>query len=333
VTGKNLNCIRDWLCNREQRVCCNSLESNRAAVISGVPQGSVLGPLLFTLYIDDIDEKVKGKVLKFADDTKLTCKVGTEEEYVAAQSDLNELSNWSQTWLMPFNIEKCKIMHLGKKNPKNIYKLNGKKLMSVEEEVDLGVTFNSDFTFGKQCEKVVSKANSTMKLILKTVTSRSAKVLIPLFNSLVRPKLEYCIQVWRPYLKQDIKMLEKVQKRYTKRIKEVKGLRYEDRLLSLNINSIEARELRADLILVFKILRLNETNCLRKYFSLSNSSTRGNVLKLFKYRSRINLRKNCFSNRIIDSWNILQDTVVLSNTVNVFKSKIGRLLGMSGELL
>jgi hypothetical protein len=333
IKDKNLNWIRDWLKNREQVVNCNQLVSEKIEVISGVPQGSVLGPLLFTLYIDDLDEEIKGKILKFADDTKLSCKVKTAEERVQALSDLDRLNNWSKVWMMPFNIEKCKVMHMGRNNPNIKYALDGIELKSVEEEDDLGVKFKNTLSFSGQCEKVVSKVNGIVRMIYKTISSRSAKVLIPLFKSLVRPKLEYCIQVWRPSLKQDISLIERVQRRFTRAIKEVKGLKYKERLDYLGLNSLEARALRADLLLVFKVIKLNETNILRKFFTLNTSGRRGNCLKLFKGRSRLNVRQNCFSNRVVEGWNSLNDTVVLSSSVNVFKSKIGRLLSMSGELI
>jgi hypothetical protein len=296
ITNKNLDWIKDWLKDREQVVSCNDKISDKIEVLSGVPQGSVLGPLLFTLYIDDLDEGINGKMLKFADDTKLICKVKTSEDRKKAQLDLDCLCNWSKTWLMPFNIEKCKVMNMGRNNLKTCYKLDGVKLKSVEEEEDLGVKFNSTLSFSGQCEKVVHKANSVMRIIFKTISSRAAKVLIPLFKALVRPKLEYCVQVWRPYLKQDIKIIERVQKRFTRAIKEVKGLKYKERLESLGIKSLEARAMRADLILVFKTIRLNEGKHLKHLFTMNISRTRGNILKLYKGRSRLNIRKNCFSN-------------------------------------
>ncbi len=141
ITGEVFNWIwiADWLKDREQRVVLLGSNSKWTRVKSGVPQGSVLGPLLFLIYINDIDDSVCSKLLKFADHTKVFSVVSTKNDIDRLQQDLLNLCNWSQDWLMLFNVDKCKVMHIGLNNSKANYEMNGKYLEEVTEERDLGV--------------------------------------------------------------------------------------------------------------------------------------------------------------------------------------------------
>src|SRR6266516_17722 len=131
--------IENWLTNRKQKVVINVSSSDWAEVKSGVPQGSILGPLLFTVYINDLEENLYNSLLKFADDTKLWGRVNTKDEVLRMHADLETLSKWSDKNEMPVNISKCKVMHIGKKNSKEVYMLKGQGIEEVKEERDLGV--------------------------------------------------------------------------------------------------------------------------------------------------------------------------------------------------
>ena len=139
IVGQIYDWIEDWLKDRQQRVVILGKNSNWIKVKSGVPQGSVLGPLLFLIYINDIDDCVGTHILKFADDTKIYSVVANKEDVAKLQDDLKNLCNWSREWLMLFNIAKCKVMHLGRNNVKAEYEIDGTKLDEVDEERDLGV--------------------------------------------------------------------------------------------------------------------------------------------------------------------------------------------------
>ena len=137
--------------NRLQRVVINGNMSSWMCVLSGVPQGSVLGPLLFLIFINDIDNGLSSEILKFADDTKLFRKVNNSGDSVALQSDLDKLVDWSQRWQMSFNASKCKVLHLGRSNRNHQYSMNGVFLDSVEDERDLGVNISTSL---KPCSNV-----------------------------------------------------------------------------------------------------------------------------------------------------------------------------------
>ncbi len=324
IRGEVYNWIKDWLKERQQRVCMDGESSEWVPVSSGVPQGSVLGPLLFLIYINDIDEGIAGKILKFADDTKLFGRVGTEDDINSLREDLSKLVGWSKEWLMLFNVDKCQVLHLGYGNGKAVYTMNGRGLKAVTEEVDLGVIIQSDLKCAKQCAKVVGQANRTLGLIKRTFGNISAEVVVQLYRSLVRPRLEYAVQAWRPHLRKDVDLIERVQRRATKLVKGMRGKSYEDRLRLLQMTTLETRRLRGDMIEVFKILKGFEQVDYSTFFVLADGITRGHELKLAKPRCRLNCRLFSFSNRIVNAWNDLPGEVVACSTVNGFKHKLDK---------
>ena len=256
IRGKVLNWIREWLKDRSQRVVVNGAESDWARVTSGVPQGSVLGPILFIIFINDLEAGIKSKFVKFADDAKLAQAVHNVEGRDSLREDLRILYKWSEKWQMNFNLEKCKIMHVwNKKNLFDKYSLGGKILMEVDEESDLGVIFTNTFSVGKQCAKVAKRANQILGLIYRTFECKSHKIVSQLYKSLVRPHLDYCSPVWRPHLQKDINLLERVQRRVTRMVEGYRELDYFSRLKGLKLTTLETRRLRADMLDVFKIVK------------------------------------------------------------------------------
>ena len=211
---------------------------------SGVPQSSVLGPFLFLIFINDIDHAIASKLLKFADDTKLVGPVSSTDDINKLRNDLSNLFNWSEDWLMLFNVEKCKVMHLGKNNTKCQYIMGGQLLQTVSEEKDLGVIISDDLKVTSQCSKVVLTANRILGMISRTFACRNKDVILMLYKTLVRPHLEYCIQAWRPHLQKDINLLERVQRRALKMISGFVNLSYEERLFRCRLTTLETRRQR-----------------------------------------------------------------------------------------
>jgi len=326
IDGQVLQWIQNWLSDRKQRVVLNGQFSDWREVLSGVPQGSVLGPLLFVIYINDIDESVGSKILKFADDTKIYLNIKSPEDIANLQSDLCNLVSWSKDWQMLFNVDKCKVMHIGYNNKKAEYVMDGVKLERVTEEKDLGVIFSEDLKWEKQCSGAVSKANKILGMIKRNFVDRSKEIVLPLYKSLVRPHLEYCCQIWNPYYNKDIKLLEGVQRRATKLIKGMENLQYEERLRHLGLMSLDTRRIRGDLIEVFKILNGGYRIDSDIFFTYDTGDRRGHSKKLFKRRSRLDSRKYVFGNRIIDKWNSLPECCINCMTLNNFKSRIFNVL-------
>ena len=322
ISGNILNWIKIWLSDRRQRVCIDGEYSEWVEVTSGVPQGSVLGPILFIVYINDLDCNVISKLDKFADDSKLGKSLRSQDDVECLRKDLANMEKWSNDWQMKFNTDKCTVMHLGRNNMASQYILNDKKLKESESERDLGVIIDKNLKFSDHCNKVANTANVTLGMIRRTINCKSKSIITRLYKALVRPQLEYCVQAWRPYLKKDIEKIEKVQRRATKMISDCSKLSYEERLKITGLSTLEARRNRGDLIEVFKLLKGFSKVDYKHFFQLvDNSKTRGNKYKLVKSRSRLDIRKHFFSQRVVNEWNKLPNSVVEAESVNSFKNK------------
>ena len=314
---------QNWLGNRSQRVTIRGSPSEWRPVTSGVPQGSVLGPILFLLYINDIDDNLKSHIIKFADDTKIYRPIARENDATELQKDIDTILAWANKWQMKINESKCKIVHMGSKNPNYEYKMDNQLLKSSPGEKDLGVFITNDLNFDHHIAKSVKKANQILGMIARTYDDKSKKNILQLYKSLVRPHLEYASQLWRPYKQTQINMIEKVQRRATKMIKGLSQTSYEERLQKCQLLSLEMRRLRADLIQTFKIMNNIDDLPIEELFSSSkNTKTRGHRFKLFKRHCRLDIRKYFFSQRVANEWNSLPGEVVNSVTVNQFKTRI-----------
>ena len=250
--------------------------------------------------INDIDEGILSKISKFADDTKLCREIGNTLDAESLQEDLKRLAQWSLDWQMLFNIDKCSVMHVGKHNENHRYQLSGKELTVTTEERDLGVIINSSLKPSRQCVESAKKGNRILGMIKRTIVSRDKEIIIRLYKTLVRPHLEYCVQAWNPFLKKDIKILEKVQHRATKMVKGCQTMSYEERLKLCGLTTLEKRRERGDLIETFKLMTNKVEMPYERFFTTTQySSSRGHRFKLFKKRVGANKQK-FFSARVID---------------------------------
>ena len=326
ITEEVADWIEDWLRNRKQRVVINGEASEWADVTSGVPQGSVLGPLLFLIYINDIDIGLSSRIAKFADDTKLGINAADPADIEALHNDLKKLGEWSKRWQMPFNTEKCKVMHIGNNNPQANYSLLGKEIKSVEQEEDLGVIISKDLKSTKQCIKVEKKAQKLVGYIKRQFKYRDKETVLQLYTSIVRPHLEYAVQFWSPTLRKDIDRLEAVQARATKLVPSIRQFGYQRRLERLNLFNLETRRLRGQLIETFKILKGLYNIDYSNLFTLSTNQTRSNGLKIDLKRYNTTPCGNFFTYKIGNTWNKLPTDVVNSNTVDEFKRKLDKII-------
>ena len=334
ISGNMKNWLEDWLSERKQRVVLNGVSSKWLKVKSGVPQGSVLGPILFLIYVNDIDDGIICKISKFADDTKIASKVTSTLERETLQSDLNRLVSWASEWQMKFNIEKCKVLHIGSNNDCVQYYMNDQQLSAVDKEKDLGITISSDLKPSQHCSEVFKTANKLVGFIGRTFENKSERIILKLYNSLVRPHLEYCVQFWSPYYRKDIDKLERIQRRITKMIPRLRNSPYEQRLQELKLFSLSKRRMRGDLIEVFKIFKGFDNINAEDYFTVdrSNITRKRNSFKIIGKRFLSNEAKHFFFNRVVNVWNYLPSNVVDSVTITTFKNRLDKFLDSNPQL-
>jgi ribonuclease P/MRP protein subunit RPP40 len=324
INGNILTWIKEWLSERTQRVYINGHYSEYKAVTSGIAQGSVLGPVLFLIYINDIDIGIKSYISKFADDTKLMSSCLTTNHYEKIQSDLDKLKNWSNTWQLKFNESKCKVLHVGPKNQHNNYNINSIPLKACEQETDLGVVISNSLKPEGHIAKVSKTCNKLIGLIIRSFTFKSEYVILKLYKTLIRPHLDYCAPLWSPYYGKDIIKLEKIQRRVTKLVPGLGVLTYEERLKRLNLHSLERRRKRSDIIELYKMINNLVHVDLNKYLEYSVSNTRGNNLKFKKLNPKSNIRKYSYFCRIVGLWNALPDSIVSCGNITSFKISLDK---------
>jgi hypothetical protein len=324
--GDLLSWISEFLVGRRMRVVVNGANSEWEEVLSGVPQGSVLGPLLFLLYVNDIPYRVKSKVKLFADDTKIWNRVSDGISSGELQYDLDCLGEWSEKWLLKFNLEKCHVMHVGHKSDTKYYLHKDSQRCEIAVsrlEKDLGIWVSDDLKWSTQCGKAAKKAMSVLGMIKRTFPYLDRDGFILLYNTYVRVHLEYCVQVWNPYRKKDILCLERVQRRATKMVYELKHLEYEERLHRLGLYTLEYRRKRGDLIETYKMLTGGENIDASVFFKRATyDGLRGNSMKLYKSGFKKTCRQKFFSQRVIDDWNGLPDEVVTAGSLVSFKKHL-----------
>ena len=325
IQGSALTWFQNYLCGRAQAVRIREAISSDKEVLSGVPQGSILGPLLFLVYIADLPRVVSPETLirLFADDTKLCREIFGEGDEIALQNDLGQVSNWCKTWLLSLNIQKCKVIRFGKGRSSPKYTvwdgLQQHAIEAVSEEKDLGVIFDQNLTFRSHIESKVKAASRVLALIGHSFKYLDKKTFITLYKSLVRPHLEYCSPIWNPYLRNLSDSIEKIQKRATKLVYRFDEISYEDRLWSLDLPSLEFRRLREDIITAFKICKFYPD--LKYIFSFqTRQGLRGHEFSFQKERIVSRVSGNSLQNRLFETWNGLPQEFAQIPTLNGLKA-------------
>ena len=302
IVGPTLNWIEDFLKNRSQKVMVNGAGSEWENVTSGIPQGSVLGPILFVICINDLPDTVESDSHLFSDDTKIFRIIKNEDDKEILQDDLTKLEEWSDKWLFKFHPEKCKHMKISKSKNKetNTYKLLGQYIETVTQEKDIGVIIDSELTFENHlCEKV-KKATSIFAAMRRTFKYLDTKSFLVIYTTLVRTHLDYASSVWAPYKMKYIEKIESVQKRVTKQFPGMENLSYPERLNKLGLPSLAYRRITGDMIEVYKIIKGCYDREASSFLRLMNEtglrfSSRINSNKIVHQHVKSNKRKYAFT--------------------------------------
>lgn len=266
----------------------------------------------------------------YADDVKLyTTLDAGNTNYDILQDRLNVIGEWAIQWQLSISYAKCNVVTVSRRHDicANRFVIDGHEIINTDSVRDLGVHISSELSFSTHIRKVVSKAFVRANLILKCFLSRDRVNLIRAFITYVRPLLEYATCCWSPHHIADIKLVESVQRKFTKKIPGLKAKPYHDRLAILGIESLELKRLRSDLIYAYKILFGYTDTDLRQCFTFANNfhGTRGHAYKLLPSYNRLDLRKYFFVERVIQPWNYLPAERAHFSNVNVFKRFVSKV--------
>lgn len=321
-----LSWIKDFLSNRTQYVTANDCLSPSCAVTSGVPQGSVLGPLLFLIYINDLPDCITFSTIKlFADDCVLYLKISTPADILKLQTDLNNLSDWCNKWLMRLNVMKCKYMRISlRDNTANTctYNLHGASLSQVDSYKYLGLHITKNLSWQVHVDYITNNSNRTLGYLRRNFSSAPSSLKLTLYKTLVRPKLEYACSIWDPSKHTLILALESIQNRAARfvfsnysRHSSVTAMKK-----SLNLPDLSLRRKCSRLSLFHKIFHHNPILKEQLFTNPSYISSRlDHGLKVGVPSSRTNLYHDSFIPRTSRDWNHLPAAIASITDVNNFK--------------
>ena len=292
-----INWIKQWLSGRTSVVTVNSRTSSSFPVSSGVPQGSVLGPLLFLLYIDDITQNIESDIRLYADDALLCRNVENDDDALVFQRDIQNMFNWSQRWRMVFNVSKCVHIEIGEENPRYHFCLDGEIIPQDSKIKYLGVTIDYQLKFKDHIENIIKKGNQLLGMLRRCLNHANPKTKLVAFNTVVRPTVEYASQVWSPQVKKRITAIDCVQR---KAVRWVYYLQPRDSVSGTmeanNIVSLVDRRQQLDIRMINKIQLGDYDISLKDYIIFVTShDTRGNTINP-QYNS--NIFKHTFYNRM-----------------------------------
>ena len=338
IEGKLLKWIQSFLTGRKQAVVVDGAKSIDSEVISGVPQGSVLGPLLFLIHMYDIDAEVAHASLSsFADDTRVLKEVRNSEDGDHLQQDLNKIYQWAENNNMQFNGAKFEMMQYSNNNLTihTSYQASDGSVIPRKEQVrDLGIEMQDTATFELQIWSMVARAKRQMGWVLRTFATRDQFAMLTLYKAMILPLLEYSSQLWNPATPGLIRALEGVQRTFTVRIRGMDGLNYWQRLRKLELYSLERRRERYLIIYMFKIIMGLVPNIKVNGLTITwyHHIRRGRLCKIpgLKRRADVriqSIRERCFALRGPRLFNSLpQDLREYSGTVESFKNKLDKFL-------
>eukprot|EP00745_Piridium_sociabile_P038619 TRINITY_DN7074_c0_g1_i3.p1 TRINITY_DN7074_c0_g1~~TRINITY_DN7074_c0_g1_i3.p1 ORF type:complete len:816 (+),score=128.54 TRINITY_DN7074_c0_g1_i3:312-2759(+) len=326
IRGTTLQWIRDFLENR-QRVRVDGVCSNDAAVESGVPQGSVLGPLLFLIYINDLPEYISaGSTVKlFADDSALYRRIRTAEDCSKLQVDLDGLQRWEKDWLMEFHPQKCQVIRItSKKKPlQGKYTIHGHVLEEVEATKYLGVTLHKSLSWNQHIGNIAKKANSTRAFIQRNLHHCPSATKEVCYTTLVRPLTEYASVLWDPYTKANIDRLEAVQRKSARYI--YNDFRTTSSVTSmierLGWDTLQERRAHARVIMMYRIVN-GLIAIPSTMLQPTTSMARGHSQRFFVPFTRTDTYRHSFSPDAIRLWNGLPQHLVDCTTLESFKQGV-----------
>ena len=331
IGGDVANWIRAFLNERTQQVVVDGCNSDSTAVMSGVPQGTVMGPLLFFLYINDLPSVVDpGTTVRlFADDCLIYRQIRSIEDHVQLQKDLDALSKWGDAWGIKFNESKCNILTITNLETTTtwFHTLNSVILQHVDSAKYLGIRIHKSLRFSKHINATAKKCSQRLGFLQRTLRQCPQELRELAYISLVRSCAEYGAVVWDPFLKKDKQALEKIQNRAARWVSGVK--RYQPASVTklrhqLKWPTLEQRRKHQRLSFMHKIMN-GEVGITKEMLSLEDSDSRTQKKHRHKLKTksgRTTELKNSFINRSIPDWNLLPAPVAEAASADIFKRQL-----------
>ena len=344
VGGRLLCWVREFLVGRRMQVIVSGVRSAARVVRSGVPQGSVLGPLLFLVYVNFLPESLSCSCKVFADDLKIYLPISGSSilertrNLSKCQHDIDLIYDAAKSWGLSFSVDKCAVLRFerGVTSWADVgtlanYYVNGAQLKFVEAHKDLGIMVDLSLRFHRHVRILVGKASALSSSLLSATLCRAPSFMRQLYISHIRPLLEFGSTVWNTGYLEDLRLLESVQRRWTKKIEGFSDLSYWQRLRTLDLYSVRGRLLRADLLKCWRIFNGKCGIKTGEMFLLAPVvGTRGHRYKIAHVFSSLECRRRFFGLRVVNVWNGLSDHLVASDCVSSFKAG---LHGSLGDLL
>ena len=304
LKGKVLRWMEDYLKDREMRTVIRDSYSSWSKVTSGVPQGSVLAPIMFQIYVNDIHEGLSSYINLFADDAKLLRGIRNQADCIELQRDIDKINEWSKKWKLDFNARKCHVMEIGrsKNRPTWEYKMGEEVIMKSKEERDSGVMVQDTLTPERHINMVCGSTRKMLMNIRVAFHYLDKDMMNKIIATMIRPKLEYAAVVWSPNKKKDIVKLERIQRIATKMVPELKDLEYEERLKEIELPTLQDRRKRGDLITMYKIVNNMEKIDKQDLVTLKGEGIggrRGHSRKIRKSHCSSDIKKYSFPHRIV----------------------------------
>ena len=323
IRGQVLQWIEAFLSDRTQRVVIDGQMSTPAKVTSGVPQGTVLGPLLFLVFINDLPAAVSSTTRMFADDCLMYRSISSIDDTKQLQEDLDNLQQWESDWLMSFNPDKCEVMSItNKKMPIHAsYSIHGHQLKSTNCAKYLGVNISSNLSWSQHINQTVKKANSSLSFLRRNIGHCPQQIKSQAYTTYVRPILEYASCAWAPYTMYDINRLEAIQNRAARftmsdysRFSSVSSMKSQ-----LNWDLLQSRRQKAKATMMYKIhhhlIDIQAPTLLIPLVTI----TRGHNLRYQQIRCRLDLYKYSFFPSSVQLWNGLPVAVAEATSLDAFK--------------
>ena len=330
IGGNTHRWIKNWLTSRVQNVVVDGERSKEAEVISGVPQGTVLGPLLFILYINDIGEGTSSTIRLFADDALIYRKISSTQDAATLQKDLDTLVEWSKQWQMRFNPAKCSLLRVTRKRSpvKTSYTMMGTGLETMDHHPYLGVELASGLEWKHHIKQITGKAQRTLNFLQRNLHRCPQKVREQAYVALVRPTLEYAATVWDPYHQKEVNSLERVQRKAVRFITRKYSRRDSVSALrsDLGLPTLKQRRLTSKLTMFYKIHHQEVAVEIPNHYVPSSTpsiKTRKKHTEQYNIIStRSDTYKHSFYPSVIPVWNQLPESFITSPTTPIFKNKI-----------